>query len=179
MSTEQHDNKPWYKHRWLWVLIGIPTTSVVLGVVLITVAINNPAILVVDNYYAEGRGINRSMALDDAASERALSARLSVAGASMQLQLLSNNRPYTREEALSLYVYHVTEDSLDQVFTLAPAADPALSEQGYFELASAQQQDALISLMAQNTSWYLEIRGVDNDWRLRQRISTPLQEVSF
>ena len=175
----QHNNKPWYRHRWPWILISIPAASVVLGVALIVIAINNPAILVVDDYYAEGRGINRSMALDDAAADLRLSAALSVDAHSLQLQLLSAGRPYVNEEALTLYVYHVTDDSLDQVFTLAPSADPVLSVRGFFEPATEQQQQSLHTLMASETSWYLEIRGADNNWRLRQRISTPLQEVSF
>lgn len=175
----QHDKKPWYHHRWPWILISIPAVSVVLGIILITTALNNPAILVVDNYYAEGRGINRSMALDDAAAELGLSANLSVRSSMIGLQLLGENAPHNNEEALSLFVYHVTDNTLDQVFVFAPAADEDMSAQGYFEPASDQDITALQSIMARDTSWYLEIRGAGNNWRLRQRISTPLQEVSF
>lgn len=178
MSTQQ-DNKPWYQHRWPWILISIPGVSVVLGVILITTALNNPAILVVDNYYAEGRGINRSMALDDAAVARGLSATLSVNTDNVHLQLRGDNQPHNNEEALSLFVYHVTDNTLDQVFVFAPAAASTLATEGYYEPATEQQAAALQTLMAQHTSWYLEIRGVDNNWRLRQRISTPLNEVSL
>jgi uncharacterized protein len=178
MSTQQ-DTKPWYKHRWPWILIAIPAVSVVLGIILIVTAINNPAILVVDNYYAEGRGINRSMALDDAAVSRGLSAQLTVQDTLINLQLGGDNAPYRSEEALSLFVYHVTDNTLDQTFIFAPDSDPVLADQGFYEPVSAEDVTALQTLLAQNTSWYLEIRGVDNNWRLRQRITTPLQEVRF
>lgn len=178
MSIQQ-DNKPWYKHRWPWILISIPAVSVVLGIILITTALNNPAILVVDNYYAEGRGINRSMALDDAAAARGLSANLSVAGGVIRLQLLSPDEAHTGEEALSLFVYHVTDNTLDEVFVFAPAADQSLSAQGYYEPAAEADITALQTVLARDTSWYLEVRGAGNNWRLRKRISTPLQEVSF
>lgn len=178
MSIQQ-DSKPWYQHRWPWILIAIPAASVVLGIILIVTAVNNPAILVVDNYYAEGRGINRSMALDDAASGRGLSAQLSVKTTTISLQLTGDNAPWRTEEALSLFVYHVTDNTLDQSFIFAPDADPVLADQGFYTPVSAGQAAALHTLLARNTSWYLEIRGAGNNWRLRQRITTPLQEVSF
>lgn len=178
MSIQQ-DTKPWYQYRWPWILISIPAVSVVLGIILISTALRNPAILVVDNYYAEGRGINRSMALDNAAVSGGLSAQLTVQGAVINLQLAGNDEPYRNEEALSLFVYHVTDNALDQTFVFAPDADPVLADQGFYEPVTAGDAAALQTLLMQNTSWYLEIRGVNNNWRLRQRITTPLQEVSF
>ncbi|MDO8907598.1 MAG: FixH family protein [Pseudohongiella sp.] len=177
--NSQQDTKPWYQHRWPWILISMPAVSVVLGIILISTALNNPAILVVDNYYAEGRGINRSLALDEAAINLGLSARLAVQDNTINLQLLGTDAPHQNEEALSLFVYHVTDNTLDQTFVFAPDADPVLSAQGFYEPVSSLDVTALQTLFAQNTSWYLEIRGVDNDWRLRKRVSTPQREVSF
>jgi hypothetical protein len=153
----------------------MPAVSVVLGVILITTALNNPAILVVDDYYAEGRGINQSMALDDAAEHMQLSVNLAVANDLMTLQLNRAGTADTREDALRLFVYHVTDNTRDAEFLLLPAVNTP----GIFELAEPAELPSILQILGSETSWYLEVRGADNDWRLRQRITTPLTEVSF
>lgn len=169
------DTQPWYRYRWPWILISIPAASMVLGVILVTTAINNPAILVVDNYYAEGRGINQSMALDDAADELQLSADLSVQNGTFALQLSRAGAADTREDALRLFVYHVTDNLRDHEFLLLPSIDQA----GLFELVDSAEQALMADILASDTSWYLEIRGSNNDWRLRERITTPLMEANL
>lgn len=168
----------WYKHRWPWILIAIPACSVVLGIVLIVLAVRNPAILVVDNYYAEGRGINRSLALDEAAAERQIQAVLQVSAERVQVLLSAQNHALS-EDGLMLYVYHVTDNSRDRQIVLAPAFHPAFSGQGVYEPASPDDSRALRDILASQTGWYFELRGADNNWRLRQRVNTPQQEFVF
>ena len=168
----------WYKHRWPWILIAIPACSVILGIVLIVLAIKNPAIVVVDNYYAEGRGINQSLALDHVAEQRNIQASLQISNERIQLLVNADNRALN-EDGLMLHVYHVTDNSRDRTFVLAPAFHPAFSGQGIYEPASAEDLRALREIMAADTSWYFELRGADNDWRLRQRVTTPQQEFVF
>lgn len=181
MSNRQSSNatdtdvRPWYRYRWPWILISMPAVSVGLGVILITTALNNPAILVVDDYYAEGRGINQSMALDDAAERMQLTVNLAVDNNLMTLQLNRAGVADTTEDALRLFVYHVTDNTRDEEFVLLPA----VATPGVFELVEPAEQAVMAQVLGSATSWYLEVRGADNDWRLRQRISTPLTEVSF
>jgi hypothetical protein len=153
----------------------MPAVSVGLGVLLITTAMNNPAILVVDDYYAEGRGINQSMALDDAAERMQLSVNLVVADDLMTLQLTRAGAADTGEDALRLFVYHVTDNTRDAEFLLFPAVNSA----GLFELTGPAAIPAMLQILGSETSWYLEVRGADNNWRLRQRITTPLTEARF
>ena len=51
--------KPWYKEPWPWVLIAIPFSAVIMGVVLITLALESEDGLVVDDYYWKGKQINQ------------------------------------------------------------------------------------------------------------------------
>ena len=167
MTTDSH-NYPWYRHRWPWILISIPAASMLLGVILLTTAFNNPAILVVDNYYSEGKTINQSMAMDERARELGINAQLT-AGESLNLQLV--NAP---DVALRLFVFHVTDDSRDRSFVLLPDTDGT-----GFSPATATEQDALNVILNSDTSWYFELRGEQDTWRLRQRISTPIGTVSL
>jgi len=168
----------WYQHRWLWFLIAIPACSVVLGIVMIVLAVRNPATLVVDNYYAEGRSINRSIALDEAAARRNIQATLQVNSDRVLLQLNADSQPML-EDALMLYVYHATDAERDHEFLLAPGYHPALSGQAVYEPVSEEDQLALLSVLDSDSSWYFEIRGADNTWRLRQRVITPAREFTF
>lgn len=170
------DNQaPWYRHRWPWILISAPAVSVVLGVILITTALNNPAILVVDNYYSEGRAINQSLELDHRAQALGLEAGITLANGTATdngpPQAHINN---TDEAALRLFVYHATDEERDQVFLLLPDAG-----QTSFSPESEDAARDLQSILTSQGTWYFELRGETDDWRLRQRASTPATEVNF
>ena len=170
--------RPWYKHRWPWLLMAIPACSVVLGVVMIVLAIRNPAILVEDNYYQEGRGINRSLALDEAAANRQIQAILQLESGRVQLQLSAGNQPLL-EDGLMLFVFHAADNKRDHEFVLVPAFHPAFSGQGLYEPANPGEIQLLRNILAEDSSWYFELRGSDNNWRLRQRVITPTEGFVF
>ncbi|ALO47204.1 FixH family protein [Pseudohongiella spirulinae] len=160
--------QPWYRHRWPWILISVPVISVILGVVLLTIAFNNPAILVVDNYYSEGRAINQSLAMDDAATERGISANLQLSGDGFRVTLNGSD-----DAALRLFIYHATDPQRDQQFILLP------DESNGFRPASAEEEAALDTLLRSNNIWYFEVRGETDLWRLRQRVESPTSEIEL
>jgi len=160
---------PWYKHRWPWILMSVPAFSVVLGIILVGTAMRNPAILVVDNYYAEGRGINRSLEMDNLAAEQGLQAHLTFREQNISVRINTD-----QEEALRLYVYHVTDDQRDQDFLLLPTAD-----NGVYEFAASNDITNMADILNSHGSWYLDLRGADGIWRLRKRITTPITEVAL
>jgi hypothetical protein len=53
--------RPWHRHVWPWIIIGILTCSVALTLAMVTIAVTHPDNLVTDNYYEAGKGINRSL----------------------------------------------------------------------------------------------------------------------
>lgn len=174
LDTHRSDTKPWYQHRWPWILMCVPAVSVIVGIILLVTAFNNPAILVVDNYYAEGRGINQSLAMDHAAEARGLQAHLALDGERLTLQLSSDQPAGVTDEALRLYVYHATHEERDREFLLVPAL-----QRGVYEIADAEAAGSLATLLRNPGAWYFELRGVDNDWRLRQRIQTPVTQAAL
>ena len=68
------DNKPWYRFPLVWMLVAIPFSAVIMGVVMIWLAVDTDDGLVADDYYKLGMEINRVIKRDQKASELGLSA---------------------------------------------------------------------------------------------------------
>lgn len=72
MDTRQ----PWYRQGWPWFLIAIPATAVIAGAVTLWLAIGSWDGLVVDDYYQQGKTIEKTIARSVRAKELGLSAEL-------------------------------------------------------------------------------------------------------
>lgn len=164
----EHHNRttvlPWYHYRWPWVLMLVPFAAVLFGIFMFMTALYYPDDVVADTYYRDGQAINQLRALDDTAHALGIQATLSLDSARTTVQFSG-----TEEHELTLFVYHVTDSNADRSFLFLPTSA------GVF----AVDDDALAILLAERGVWYLELRGADNDWRLRQRIETPVDTVSF
>lgn len=140
--------------------------AVLFGIFMVTTALLYPDDVVVDTYYKDGQGINQLRDLDEAALALNIEAKLRVGDSGSgqsHIQLTGSDEPY-----LQLSVFHVTDSSQD--FSLRFTA-----QDGEF----ISNHDSLRSLFAEAGVWYMELRGADNDWRLRQRIVTPLTAMEF
>jgi len=67
---------PWYKHRFVWFVVAIPFSAVVMGVIMIWLAVSSDDGLVTDDYYKKGLAINRSLERDASAVEKKVSANI-------------------------------------------------------------------------------------------------------
>ena len=67
---------PWYKHRFVWFIIAIPFSAVVMGAIMLWLAVTSDDGLVTDDYYKEGLAINRNLERDALAAEKEISAEL-------------------------------------------------------------------------------------------------------
>lgn len=156
----------WYRHRWPWVLIAVPLASVLFGIVMIGTASLYPDDVVVDTYYKDGQAINQLLELDHTA--QALGLRASLRHDSSSGETIIRLRG-TQEQWLQLSVFHVTDSAQDFSVRLQ-----ARGEGNY-----SSQDSRLEALFSTRGIWYLELRGVDNDWRLRQRIETPVETLEL
>ena len=81
------ENQPWYRQGWPWFLIAIPATAVVAGFVTLWLAIASWDGLVVDDYYQEGKTIDRTIARFVRAREMGLAADLNLRAGEVGVQL--------------------------------------------------------------------------------------------
>ena len=55
--------KPWYREPWVWLMIALPASAVVGGIITIYLAVSTSDGLVVDDYYKRGKAINLDLRL--------------------------------------------------------------------------------------------------------------------
>ena len=77
INDQDRQTKPGYRYGWPWFLISIPLVSVGLGIMMLYLALSANNSLVVDDYYAEGKGINLRIERDRMATLLGMSATLS------------------------------------------------------------------------------------------------------
>ncbi|MDX1456105.1 MAG: FixH family protein [Marinobacter sp.] len=160
--TQESPVSPWYRQPWFWFLLIFPTAAILWCAVMITVAINTENAMVTDDYSKEGKAINLELARDTRAAELGLVASLDFSGQQVQVELTSES-PDTAYPYLILQVFHPTLEERDRTIQLSP-----VSEQDYSGQLPRDMEGR----------WYLDLRGPDNDWRLKGEMvlpaSTPL-----
>ncbi|XOV87181.1 MAG: FixH family protein [Pseudomonadota bacterium] len=153
----------WYRQPWPWVLIAIPFSAVAFGIVMFSMAMLHPDDLVVDNYYKDGMAINVQRDMDARAVALGVAAEsvsLDEAGAVFRITGVD-------DASVQLDLHHVTDQARDVSIllslgtdglyrTLAPVAIPPMDAAGI---------------------WYLELHGMDGNWRLQQRVVTPSNKI--
>ena len=95
MSSQELPVNPWYKEVWVWFILGILGTAVVLGTSMLVISIKNPPGLLSGNYYDVGKGINTSLEREDLAARLQLKADLVLDNdkGTVQLQLQGFSNP--------------------------------------------------------------------------------------
>ena len=116
-SLPHGDDLPWYRYPLLWLAILLPASSVVAGLVTLYIAVTNADSPVVDEWYKEGRGINRSMEQEQIAARLGVGLALSQVGAGIQARLTSEAGA-PPPETLTLALRHPTLKEKDMALTL-------------------------------------------------------------
>ena len=114
------DNKPWYRHRWPWLLMLGPGAVLVAGAATMWIAFASADGLVADDYYKQGLAVNRVLAKEEEARRLGITAEVRIAGGDIAVQL-SGQHP----QALFVRLAHATRAGLDVRLRLVPGADGA------------------------------------------------------
>lgn len=158
-DSDSNAQPPWYRQVWPWMLIAIPFSSVLGGILMIYLATSNPDHLVKDSYYKDGMAINRQMDRDQRAAELNLEAKISFRASKGEIQVSLQGSP---ESALVVELMHPVNSDLDLKTTLYKDSLPE-NFRGSFATTL-------------NGRWYIEVRDPENEWRMRGRIFLPAEE---
>ncbi|AXF85257.1 hypothetical protein DTO96_100983 [Ephemeroptericola cinctiostellae] len=146
--------EPWYKHRIVWLMLGLPLVVVVASFITLYLAIKTDDGVVDDDYYKQGLAINQDLARDDKAKALGLSAQLQFSGTTANLKLSALTPASLVGVPIQLLVQNVGVKTKDQVVALVPTGNGMWRGQ-------LQQP-----LMAGHWQIHLEAQ----DWRLLQTV---------
>jgi len=162
MTARTLDTGPWYREPWPWILIAIPSTSVVLGILMLTLALNTNNSLVVDDYYREGKAINQRIERDRRAAELGVLASLETGGEVLTLQVGARDGTTVSADMLPAQFLvrwaHVTQDTRDGEAVLRPV--------GGGRYAAVVGPDPAPSPFPAKGRYRLHIEPFGGDWRL-------------
>lgn len=150
------DTRRWYREPWVWLLISLPMTAVIAGMVTIYLAVSTSDGLVVDDYYKRGKAINVDLARDAAAARHELRADIDLDMRNNHVQLLLQGNIEPLPETLTLSLLHPTQAGYDQLLSLQHAGDGVYS-------------GAIDEVGRGN--WYLQLETVE--WRLSGSMQMP------
>ena len=138
---------PWFRQPLVWMVIAIPLSSVIMGVVIITLSVTSYDDLVADDYYKRGLRINRVLDRDAVALREGLEGRLELTSGAMLLRLESGE--LALPDSLDMRLSYATRAGLDRVVPLR-------------RVGPGQYHGALEPLAPGR--WYLEV-GTER-WRI-------------
>lgn len=164
---------PWYRQLWPWLLMLMPAIALFGGLATFWLAATTSDPLVVDDYYREGKAINRQLARDDMAGRLGLNAALERppdGGARLSLTASAGG---TLPAELTLRVVHATRAELDQVHRLI-AIGAGLYRAADGDLPRSGRWNLLIEDPAR--SWRLTATATRFDEPIRFRSQSPSPE---
>ncbi len=116
----------WYRVPFVWLLIALPLTAVVAGFVTLWLAIRSDDGVVEDDYYRQGKEINRVLARDRAAAKLGLESTLELDAVQHELALRLRARPEAKlPPAVEIRFLHATRAGLDQSLIVPRNGDGA------------------------------------------------------
>jgi hypothetical protein len=152
MSTLTMQPRAWYRQLWPWLLMLMPALALVGGLITWWIAAVTSDPLVVDDYYREGRAINRTLARDALAQQLGLGATLSAGPDGSAVVELRARAAFDAPAQLTLRLVHATRGELDRTLTLA-----AIGQGRY--VAAGQR-------LPESGRWHLILEGPERQWRL-------------
>lgn len=107
-------NKPWYRFPLVWLVVAIPFSAVIMGVVMIWLAVDTDDGLVADDYYKRGLEINRVIERDKKAAELGLSAVIELDNSARVIRMVFEKGSLEAYPSrLPVYLQHATRANSD------------------------------------------------------------------
>ncbi len=153
------DPRPWYRHRWPWLLMLGPAVVLVAGFITMWISFSGADALVVDDYYKQGKAINQDLRRDHVAAALGLTASVRYDAANGQVQ--GQLRGLKDFSSITLLLVHPTVPAKDIRRVVQPDAS------GDFSVAVP---------LLERARWQVQIEDADRHWRLQESWSWPAQK---
>jgi len=158
-NPDQLMEQPWYRNPMVWLVIALPSSAVIAGIITLMIAANTEDGLVVDDYYKQGLAINEVISHDRMATELGLSAFVDINAETGEIfASLSADKQLTPPQEISFKLIHRTRSGQDQVTTLMRMGDSS-DYKGYVKPPIIKGR------------WTIHVQSQDL-WRLKQDFST-------
>lgn len=157
-SMHAKDTRPWYRYGWPWFLIAIPAIAVTASIFTLWLAASTWDGLVVDDYYQEGKTIERTIERALRASEMGLAADVNIRAEDVTIRLTANEG-VPIPQAIVLTIVHPTRTGHDQSVVLG-------LEDGVF----AGPVGALST-----GRWLIQLEDESRTWRLNGSTYLPAE----
>ena len=143
--------KPWYRHRWPWLIMSGPALVVVASLLSAWLAFTREDHMVADDYYNQGLIINQDLQRDARASGLALQFSAHYDAVTEQLQGVLSSHAAPLQGRIQLQLRHATDPAKDR--TLPAEVDP----RGAF---------AVRLPLLERSRWNLVVEDQRHSWRL-------------
>ena len=159
-ATMQKSIEPWYRQGWPWFLISIPAVAVILGITTLWLAVSTWDGLVVDDYYQEGKTIEKTIARSQKAAEMGLVADVRLRAEEVTLDLAAGSA-VTLPPTVVLTISHPTRSGMDQVVILK------------------RRDGVFVAPLAPLTAgrWLLQLEDESHTWRMNGTANIPADSV--
>ena len=157
-------SKPWYKYPLVWMMVLIPFSAVIMGVVMMWLALDTDDGLVADDYYKLGLEINRVIERDKNAADLGLSAIVEFDNSARILKVrFDKGALETFPKSLSLYLQHATRENSDIKVILDHGMD--------------DQYIGHVNQTITEGVWYFKI--AEADWKLNARSHVQSKNIIY
>jgi len=150
------ETRRWYREPWVWLLIALPMSAVIGGMITIYLAVTSSDGLVEDDYYKRGKTINLELARDQAAAHYELEALVRIDSPGGRVSVTLASRDHLQPGHVRLLLMHPTRAGYDQDVMLEP------DWEGVYRGAVSPVSPA---------SWHVQLEA--DDWRLAGRVQLP------
>ncbi len=155
------DNRPWYRHGWVWFVIALPLAAVIAGLSTVYIAASDPDSLVVDDYYKKGLAINAVLDRERRARQLGLRADLMLSGDRLRVTLQAA-RPLDALQRIEVRFIHPARSRFDQTVAL--------------ERIGPGVYEGRLGSPLPGSRWYVHISGPGKRWRLEGRLDSAREQ---
>lgn len=157
-------SKSWHQYPLVWMMLSIPFSAVIMGVVMIWLAIDTDDGLVADDYYKQGLEINRVIERDKKAAELGLSAIIEFDNSTRLIRIqFDKGLLESYPKSLPLHLQHATRENSDITVLL--------------DHGMADQYIGHVNQSISEGIWYFKIS--DTDWKLNARSHVRAKNVIY